>query len=172
MRSIYVVGSQTNLTELTAVLIRKRTAASTRDKAIAAIVAANPGLDLEHLRPGLVVVVPPVEGVRPPADEPVSAVADDLVQRVRDGMAAVLGAAEQAEEARLEEKKAAQELLGSAQVKRVAESVPELAANIDSVRATFKEDDAVSRRALGELREAQEVWDSDLKDLRGVAGPS
>jgi hypothetical protein len=169
MPSLFVVGAEKNLKELTPTLIRARTAAAKRDAALEAIVRANPHLDFDRLTPGDVVVLPPVEGVKKSADEPVSTTADDLVQRLRDGMEALARAAELAEEARAQEKKDAQDVLGSAMVKRLSATVPELSANVESVRATFKQDDLDARRALSDLRASLETWTADLDALHGLA---
>jgi uncharacterized phage infection (PIP) family protein YhgE len=166
MSSFFVVGAQKNLRELVPSLIQARTPAGTRDAALAAIVRANPSLDFDHLRPGAVVLVPPVDGIKRSLDSPTRTAADDLLQRVRDGMQALAQAAQQAEETRTEEKKEAQDLFDTALVKRIASQVAELSANIESVRETFKEDDATSHRAQADLRKSLDAWKADLEGLR------
>jgi hypothetical protein len=83
-------------------------------------------------------------------------------------MQALAQAAIEAEDARLEEKKEAQDLFGSALVKRIALAVPKLPANIDSVRGTFKQEDVTSRRALVDVRESRSAWEADLHVLQDL----
>jgi hypothetical protein len=165
MPSFFVIGAQKNLHELVPSLIQARTPAVMRDAALAAIVRANPNLDFDHLGPGAVVVVPPVDGIKRTFDNPVTGAADDLLQRVRDGMEVLARAAQQDEETRIEEKKEAQDLFDTAMVRRIASEIPELSANINSVRDTFKEDDATSRRARTDIRESLDSWKADLEVL-------
>jgi hypothetical protein len=168
MPNLFVVGTQKNLNELADDLISARTGAATRDAALRAIVKANPSLDFDRLQRGAVVVVPTVEGVKRISEDPMTAAADDLVVRVRDGMQALAQAAEQAEAVRAQEKKETQDLFGSALVERISARVPELPINIESVRGTFKQDDVTARRALVDIRESLDTWAADLDILRGL----
>jgi hypothetical protein len=173
MPNLFVVGAEKNLAELAPSLLRSRTSAAVRESALDAIRHANPSLDFDRIKPGTVVLVPPVEGVKPAAvaKDPVHQAADDLVERVRTGFEALVAATDAAEEQRVLDKKQAQELFGTALVKRLSAQSDELTANIESVRATFKQDDVESRRQLAAVREAQEVWAADLDDLREVLLP-
>jgi hypothetical protein len=169
MPKLFVVGDQKNLAELAPALLRARTSAAVRASALDAIRRANPSVDFDRITPGTVVVVPRFDGAKDgSSDDPVRRAADDLTARVEEGIGSLVAAAEAAEEQRGVEKKEAQELLGSAAIKRLASQLSELGANVDSIRATFKEDDAAARNQVGALRAAQEVWAEDLKTLRGL----
>jgi hypothetical protein len=169
MPKLFVVGDQKNLAELAPSLLRARTSATVRESALDAVRRANPSLDFDRITPGTVVVVPHFDGAKDvSSQDPVHRAADDLIARVEEGIVTLVAAAEAAEEQRGVEKKEAQDLFGSAAVKRLAGQVPELAANVESVRATFKEDDAAARKQIGGLREAEPLWAEDLKTLRGL----
>jgi hypothetical protein len=169
MPKLFVVGDQKNLAELAPALLRSRTSAAVRESALDAVRRANPSLDFDRIAPGTVVVVPRFDGAKDASSEdPVRRAADDLITRVEEGVGTLAAAAEAAEEQRGVEKKAAQELFGSAAVKRLASQLPGLAANVDSVRATFKEDDAAAKKQVGGLGEAQQLWAEDLETLRGL----
>jgi hypothetical protein len=170
MPKLFVVGAQKTLAELAPALLRSRIPARVRDSALDAIRRANPGLDLDRITPGTVVLVPEVEGLRPALREtgPVDQVADDLVSQVRDGLEALVAAADAAEEARAAEKRDSQELLASSLVQRLSAQSAELAANVDSVRATHKRDDVDGRRQLAQLHEAAQEWGADLETLRSL----
>jgi hypothetical protein len=173
MPNLFVVGTEKNLAELAPSLLRSRTSAAVRESALDAIREANPGLDFDRITPGTVVLVPPVEGVRPAAvtGDPVHQAADDLIARVRDGVDALVAGADAAEEQRALDKKEAQELFGTALVKRLSGQSAELATNIESVRATFKQDDVEARRQLTGVHESRDVWTADLDALRALLLP-
>lgn len=169
MPNLFVVGNQKSLAELAPALLRPRTSVTVRESAFEAIRRANPSLDLDRIHPGTVIVVPPVAGTRSAAtDDPARRAADQLVERVRAGLESLVAATESAEEQRGVEKKQVQELFGTAQVKRLAAAVPELAANIESVRGGFKEDDVAARKQLKDVHESADLWAKDLETLRGL----
>jgi hypothetical protein len=166
MSHLFVVRDQKNLAALAPALLRSRTSAGLREAALEAIRRANPGVDFDDLAPGTVVLVPPVEGTKDAGkDDPVRPAVQDLAARLRDGVGAIVASAELSEEERLAEKKGVQDLLGSSVVKRLAADVSELAENIESVRATFKEDDQSAKKQLSEVRRSQEAWAEDLDTL-------
>jgi hypothetical protein len=149
--------------------LRARSSNAVRETALDAIRRANPSLDFDRLAPGTVVVVPPIGGAKDASSQdPLRRTADELITLVEEGVATLVAAAEAAEEQRGAEKKETQDLLGSAAVKRLAGQVSELAANVDSVRATFKEDDAAAKQQVSGLRAAEQLWAEDLKALRGL----
>ncbi len=168
MPKLFVVGAQKNLAELMPALLKSRTSATVRATALDAIKRANPSLDLDRITPGTVVVVPAVEGIKPSlrADDPVDQVADDLAERVREGIGALVAATKAAGETHQLEWQEAQELLGSSLVQRLASQSQELAANVDSARATIKADASDGRRQLAELAEAADGWTAELDALR------
>lgn len=169
MPKLFVVGDQKNLAELAPALLRARTSAAARASALDAIRRANPSLDFDRITPGTVVVVPRFDGARDgSSDDPVRRAADELIARVEEGVGALVVAANSAEEQRGAEKKEAQDLLGSSVIKRLSGQVSGLAENVDSIRATFKDDDTTARKQLGGLSDAQQQWAEDLKTLRGL----
>lgn len=169
MPKLFVVENQTNLAELAPALLRARTSAAVRESALDAVRRANPSLDFDRIAPGTVVVVPRFDGAKPASSQdPARRAADDLITMVEEGVDSLLAAAEAAEAQRVVEKREAQDLFGSAALKRLAGQLPELAANVDSVRATIKEDDAGAKPQIGALRDAQQLWAEDLKILRGL----
>ena len=173
MPNLFVVGDEKNLADLAPSLLRSRTSAAARASALEAIRRANPGLDFDRIQPGTVVLVPPEVAVRRPAADadPVRQAADGLAGTVREGVKALAAASEAAEEQRALEQKAAQGLLGSRLLERLAAGNPELKANVASVRATLEADDAEARRQLGSLREAGEAWTAELDALRTLLLP-
>jgi len=168
MPNLFVVTDQKNVSALARSVLTSRASAATRSAAVEAIRRANPHLDLESLQPGTVVIVPRVTGLKARAEDPVGDVTGDLAGRVREGLEALVSAAQAGEEQRVAEKKEAQEVLGSAAVKRLSASSPELEENVASVRATFKQDDTEAKRQLTAMDSASQRWAADLEALRGL----
>jgi hypothetical protein len=171
MPNLFVVGAESNLEALADSVLRKRTAVATRASALEAIRAANPGLDLDRIDPGTVVVLPPAKGVRPvAAGEPVHDTAVDLVARVKVGIDALLAASERAEEQRRLERQDAEGLFGDPLVKKLSSKAPLLAANLKAVRKSFEAEDAVAEEALESLRQSTDDWAADLEALGTLHG--
>lgn len=173
MTNLFVVGNETNLADLATTLLRSRTSATARESALAALRGANPSLDFDRIQPGTVVLVPPEVGAKTAVagDDPLHRAGADLVDRVRTGIDALVTAAEAAEEQRGADQKSTQELLGSALVKRLSAQSPELAANVESVRATLKGDDAEAKRQQAGIQEAARAWAGDLDELTNLLLP-
>lgn len=168
MPNLFVAGAERNVDALADTVLRKRTAVATRAAAIDAIRAANPGLDLDRIDPGTVVLLPDVTGVRPvTAGEPVHDTAGDLVDRVKEGIAALLAAGETSEELRRLERQEAEEVFGDPMVKKLSSKVPELGANLKAVRKSLAADDAEAEQRLESLRQSAEGWAADL-DVLGI----
>ena len=142
-------------------------ARAARDKAIAAIRAANPNLDLDRLSPGDVVVIPAVTGLRRAAEDPVGEVGKPLAERVRDGLASLSSTA-----SRARSRGSRQEGGAGALPERGAEAAlavePLIAEYVEINRAQFRQDDAEAKRQLGELRSAAAGWSEDLDALRDL----
>ncbi len=168
MPNLFVVTDQQNLAGLARAVLKPRATAAVREGALDAIRRANPTLDLDRLHPGAVVVIPPVAGTRPAADDPAGQAVEDLAARVREGMDSLLAGVEGAEKAREAEQQEAQELFKSAVVRRLSANTPEIGANIESIRAAHKQDDADAKRAMGDLRDALDGWAADLDGLRDL----
>jgi hypothetical protein len=166
MPNLFVVGAERNLEALADTVLRRRIAAATRVSALEAIRAANPGLDLDRIDPGTVVLVPDVKGVRPvAAAEPVQDTARDLVARVKEGIDALLAAGDAAEEQRRLERQEAEEVFADPVMKKLSKQVPELVANLKSVRKSMEAEDAEAEQALESLRQSADGWAADLEGL-------
>jgi phage tail protein X len=169
MPNLFVVGTERNLADLADAVLRKRTAAATRTSALDAIRAANPGLDLDRIVAGTVVLLPDVTGVRPAAaTEPVRDTTGDLLARVQEGIGALVAAGGTAEEQRRLERQEAEDVFSDKVLKRLSSQVPELVANVKSVRKSLAADDADAEQAQELLRTSADEWAADLETLGGL----
>lgn len=165
MPQVHVVAKRTDLETLAGDLVAARASAATRLAAVAALRAANPGLDPARIDRGTVVVVPAAAGASRVADDPVDGSVGDLVDRVRLGVDALVAASETGQERRTTDKQDTQRVLARAAVRRAADGSRRVADSVEEVRANLKESDAEGRRTASRLAASRERWDADLDAL-------
>lgn len=169
MPNLFVVRGQQTPAELAVSLLPSRATAADRDAAMAALVAANPTVDLDRLRPGMVLVVPAsIERLRRgAADDPAGDAADALLRQLRESLAALAEAEDRAQETAALERKEAMELLEGPEIARFADD-RFLAGAVKSLRQELRSEEATAGEGAAALREAIEGWQADLKGLRGL----
>ncbi|MBA2695419.1 MAG: hypothetical protein H0U62_06145 [Actinobacteria bacterium] len=162
---LFVVKDQANLEELSRAVLRARPSRVVREAAAAAIRAANPTIDLDHLWPGTVLVIPTLEGARTNEADPTGAPAEEMRAAVGELLVALAAGHDQAAAEAEREREAALSVISSAEVRRLADSSPELRAAVDSWRETAKLDAATTKRQTAALKEAVEIWNQQLNEL-------
>jgi hypothetical protein len=167
MPNLFVVRGQQSSAELAAALLPSRHTAADRTAAEAALTTANPTVDLQRLRPGMVLVVPAsIDRLRRgAADDPAGDAADALLQQVRQDLASLVEAEEGAEGVAAQERAQAWELLDGPEVARFGRDQV-LAAAAKQLRAELKAEEAAAGEGTAALREAVAGWQSELKELR------
>lgn len=163
---VIVVEEATDLPGLTDRLLRANTSAATREAAARALRDANPGVDLDALRPGTVVVVPELHGGLRRIGDVVGAGFDAATERVDTELAGLAAAFDSAEERAAAAREQAQAALADPGVKRALrgnEIRREVAARLKE-RVAEDEEQAARRRELADAVTA--AWTEDLADLR------
>lgn len=159
-----VVQQEKNVRALAARLLKTKTSRAATTRAIAAIRRANPGRDLDHLRPGDIVIVPELDEARRSIADVLSPELDELVEQVRAGLGSLEQATAIAREAlheRIQQSAAAID-----EVSQFAGADPRLDANLESVRRTLEEDSTADEEQAVALGNALDVWSADLDRLR------
>lgn len=165
---VIVVRDEKNARALAGRLLKARTSQAATTRAIAAIRDANPGLDLDKLRPGDVVLVPELAGARKAVGDVLAPELDALAEQVHAGLGALERATASAREALQEEIRRSVQVIG--EVSEFATADPRLAANIKSVKRTLDEDGTADEEQAVALNNALETWSKDLTRLRRL-GP-
>jgi hypothetical protein len=165
---LVVITDQPDLEALADAVLRPRAGKALRAGAIEAIRAANPTVDLRDLRPGMIVRIPRVEGARERPDGEGAEPAEGLVAHAESGLAALEAATEHAITVAEQERDAAQRVLASAELRRLAAARPELGSAIDAWRETAKKDAASFKEESASLRSGAERWREELADLRAL----
>lgn len=168
---IFVIKDEANIADLTAAILKPRTSRGVREAAADAIRSANPGLDLENLRPGELVVLPRLEGMRASVTaDPAAELAAEVVEQLQLAARGLVDSANEAVAAAEAERQQALKVLDTAEVTRLADEVLELRNAIDSYRETAKQDAALANKQAAKVATAVEGWLADLDDLRALMG--
>lgn len=165
---IIVVSDEKNLADLTGRLLKASTSKAATARARAAIVEANPGLDLDDLRPGDVVVVPTLaesKAARATGDV-VEPTVNDLLALAGQGVVALMDrAAADAGEAQ-SERADTMAALTSPELAQVMRGNPQLRQRVAGVEEAMKDDDQRSAQDLALLQQAAGRWIQQLEKLR------
>lgn len=169
MPNLFIVDTQRDAAAVAARLLPTNASAANRRALVEALRDANPTLDLDRLRPGAVVVVPPRVGRlrRNAADDPAGDTADSLIDEARSGLQSLVTAAEAAEAQAAEQRERTRGLLDGQDLQPLARDRL-LAANVESLRKVLAQEDERSDKRLAEVTAAVAGWEADLKALRGL----
>ncbi|GGS90723.1 hypothetical protein GCM10010222_35420 [Streptomyces tanashiensis] len=163
---IVVVAQEKTLAALTTRLLKTRTPKAVKEKAAQAIREANPGLDLVHLRPGMVVVVPRLADLRGgDHDDLVDESLDLFLAQVRGEVDALLEVADAAlkdEKAELEQMA---KVLDVMEVQQAAQNDPLLQENLQLLRSSIDDDVTAAGDNTDILLNGIEQWYTDIDDL-------
>ena len=170
MPRLFVVSDQGDVAALARTLLGARVGAARRDAAIAALRDANPGLQLDALRPGQVVVVPDGLATRDRADVSAQDGLSGLLAQAAVSVKELVAAADRAEEQRRAEADEVRAVLSSPEVHQLAGQIPELKRNLSSVDKTLSEQDVRAEKTRELLSRSAEEWLADLDGLGGIGG--
>lgn len=165
MPKLFVTSDQTDSQALVRALLGGRVGAARREAAIAELRRANPGLDLDRLRPGLIVVVPDEVEAGDRADDAVRDSVADLVSRAAVATKELPAEADRAEERRRAEADEVRAMLGSAEVRRLVPNSPQLRQNLASVARELDKQDAEANESRDALARATVGWTAELEAL-------
>jgi len=167
MPKLFIVGDHADAHAISVAIIGTRFGDAKRDAVIAALRRANPGLDLDRPRPGMILVVPELaDDVPDRAADPVDASLDELLERSREEIVQLLAGADAAEGERRLEAKASRTVLESADVRRLAGRMPQLKENMAAASRQLDAEDAEAEQGSAALRESVERWIGELEELR------
>ncbi|MFF7441753.1 hypothetical protein [Streptomyces sp. NPDC008122] len=162
---IVVVEQEKTLAALTTRLLKARTAKAAKEKAAQAIREANPGLDLDHLRPGMIVVVPRLAEARDEDDDLVDQSLDLFLAEVRAEVDALLDATNDSLTSEKEELETTAKVLDAMEVQQAAQNDPVLQNNLESLRSSIEGDQEAATENTDTLLNGIEQWYTDLDDL-------
>lgn len=165
---IVIVEQEQNVTALAARLLKARTSKAATERAVRAIREANPGLDLDRLRPGAVVVVPPLKEARTSAGDLVEPAVAEIVDQLKEALNTLADGARTALEADRAEREDTAKVFDSDEVNRAAEGDSVLRNALDVLSGTLNEDEDSAVRNTEILLNGIERWAQDLDDLSGL----
>ncbi|WP_338930443.1 LysM peptidoglycan-binding domain-containing protein [Streptomyces netropsis] len=162
---IVVVEQENTVAALAARLVKAGTSKAAQERAAQAIREANPGLDLDHLRPGMVVVVPPLVEARDEVPDVVEGALAAFFEQISRELDALIQTARSALEADKAERQATAEVLAAEKVQAAAQNDPMLRNNLEQVRQTLADDGQIAVEITESLITGTEQWFTDLDDL-------
>ncbi|MFC8272047.1 hypothetical protein ACFUJR_05765 [Streptomyces sp. NPDC057271] len=163
---IVVVEQEKTLAALTTRLLKTRTSKAVKEKAAQVIREANPGLDLDHLRPGMVVVVPRLAELRGGDDDDLVDEGLDLfLAQIREEVDALLVAADAALKDEKAELETMAKVLDVMEVQQAAQNDPLLQENLQLLRSSIDADTTAAGDNTDILLNGIEQWYTDLDDL-------
>ncbi|MFE5631360.1 hypothetical protein [Streptomyces sp. NPDC056543] len=164
---IVVVEQEKTVAALVSRLVKARTPKAGKEQAAQAIREANPGLDLDRLRPGMIVVVPRLDEARDPDPDPdlVDAALYGLIEQVRRELDALVLAAQSAETDAKAELAAMREVIGDEAVQTAAQQDDTLQGYVDGLPAALDQEEQTVSEVTASLINGIEQWYTDLDDL-------
>lgn len=163
---IIVVEQEKDLDSVLARVLTARVSKAVRERAVAAVRAANPGIDFAAIRPGLVLRIPTLEGARANDGDALGGSIDELAGQLERGLAGLAGLVRAAELADKAEADGMAEVFRSADIKRAAAQDQQLKADLGELKKAMAEDARLSEQQAAAVREALPAWAADLGALR------
>ncbi len=164
--AIILVDNEKDLAAVAARVLTARASKTAHADAVAALRRANPGVDVEKLRPGTVLVVPELTGGRVAVDGAHEGTLADITARVRDALGELAAAFEEHAAADAADREHTARTLAATELKRAASRDPDLRARLSELNKTLK---AEAKAADGETERwhaSIEQWDAALDALR------
>ncbi|MET9646996.1 hypothetical protein ACFZB6_25085 [Streptomyces syringium] len=162
---IVVVEQEKTVAALAARLVESTAPEAAKERAAQAIREANPGLDLDHLRPGMIVVVPSLAEARDDVPDVVDGTLDGYFEQIHRELVTFIQTAQSALEADKAERAAAAEVLDAEEVQAAAQYDPVLRNNLEQARRTLADDGQIAVELTESLINGTEQWFTDLDDL-------
>jgi hypothetical protein len=166
--AVIIVDQENDLEAVLSRLLTARASKSSRQAAREALQAANPGLDLAAIQPGMLLVVPALADARVAEDDLLAGPSDDVASQITDGLGRLRQALEAAAEAGQQELGDIGQLVTAAEVQRAAAGDSRLKDDLALLQESLEEDRrSIEERTPGWVRSIEE-WSAQLDVLRGL----
>jgi hypothetical protein len=165
------ITQDTDLQALSGLLLDARLGSARTDAAIDALQAVNPHADLKKLRAGTVLFVPETSGFKGSASVSVQGNAlGDFQQMVRNVLGQAAEKLKAGDTTRAGERDAITAVIGTAAVKRILDSDPELMKQVTEETKAFEEDQKQADQAEQALAAASRAVLAKLSELSKLLG--
>jgi hypothetical protein len=163
---IIVVGKEKNLAAVATRVLTARASKTAHADAIAALQAANPGIDHDRLQPGTVLVVPDVSGGRVRIDGAHQGSLADLAEQVKAALDELADAVDAHAEQDAASRERTSRTIGAADLKRAAGRDPQLRTRLAELGRTVKADAKTASADTERIRTAVQDWAAALDGVR------
>ncbi|MET9724096.1 hypothetical protein [Streptomyces zaomyceticus] len=162
---IIVVDKDKTVAALVARLLKARTSKAATARAVRAIRKANPGLDLDRLRRGTVVVVPRLAEIRTDVGDVIEDALADVLDRITHSLDQLAEDAGTALEADRAERERTEGVFHAEAVQNAAEYDTVLRDTLETLRVSLSDDEEGATRCTDMLMQGIEQWRDELDDL-------
>jgi len=168
--AVLVVGAEKNFAAVRARIVTGTMSSAAAKRITDAFRKANPGVDLDKLSPGTVLVVPDLPELKTRGDitldDGVMEAADFALSNATEALDGLVETAtRQWREAAAERRRVAK-AMDAGEVRETADRTPGLLEDLDMARRALEEDEAADRDHAAALKKAQAQWREDLKAFR------
>lgn len=164
---LHLIDRATDAEGLVRQLIQGRSTKAARESAIQAIRAANPGLDLDQLTPGTVVVVPAIPDTSG-AGNLVDSTAGDLLDAVSTSLDETEAMVDDGLRADRAERAQVSAMFSSAELRRAAAKDKELKQLLGELQQALDDDDRTGGQQTEQVHAARSGWKDELAALRAL----
>jgi hypothetical protein len=171
---ILVVGTESNLEGLHGRLFSGKVSGATAKRVAEAMRIANPGVDLDALRPGTVLTVPDLPEVALRGDISLDSgtkdAADAILANAKEMLAALVDTADRLRRDATVERRRVGKAMDGREVQAAAAEDKDLAADLDETRRAMDEEEAAAKERAASLKKAQDSWTKELDAFRARLG--
>jgi hypothetical protein len=167
MPRLVVIRKESDLKALTGQLLSARLNDAQAASAVDSLQVLNPHVDLAQLEPGTVLLVPDGPSFKDSASEPASGDAvGDFQKLVRNGVSAAATRLKDANAARADQRAEVTNVQKTAAIKKLAESDPDLKAQLDEAVKASK---AAQQEAAQAEKTVSSILDSSKAELAALS---
>jgi hypothetical protein len=171
---ILVVGTETNLEGLHSRLFATKPSGAAAKRVAEAMRAANPGVDLDALRPGTVLTVPDLPEVALRGDLSLDSgtrdAADAILANAKEMLGGLVDMADRVRRDATVERRRVAKTMDGREVQAAAAEDKDLAADLDETRKAMDEEEAGAKARAASLKKAQDSWTKELDAFRTRLG--
>jgi hypothetical protein len=168
---LLIVGDEKNLTALRSRLFEGRVSAAAVGRVSDALKAANPGVNFEKLRPGIVLTIPDLPELAV-GDLSLDDTVDRSIETLRKDLATAIetltNAATVRSRADAAERKRVRPALDADEVRAAAARDPAVASDLKAAIEALDADEAAAKERIAALKKAAEEWTAELEALSTI----
>ena len=168
--AVLVVGSEKNVAAVRARVATGAVSGAAAKRIADAFRQANPGVDLDNLQPGTVLVVPDLPELKARGDitldDGVVKAADIALANATETLDGLVETATRQRKEAAAERRRVAKVIDAGELRETADRTPGLLADLEMARQALETDEVADKVHAAALKKAQAQWAADLKAFR------